>query len=208
MRSRARASRSTARFPRAPPRVVALNLTVTDAAACRSRRHACRQHRAVRGCGWTARPRPARPVPRSRCGRTPSSVGAAKSFDPNLVIAGEPTTVTIGGTNTSTIPIDSLTLTEPSSGSFPAEYTFGGFTGPVAWPAGATSGTVVYHLADGEHAVGLLRERHDCRRCPPAWMRRTSRRSTSSSPARSPPGATTSGTVRRRDRPRRSPAFR
>ncbi len=77
------------------------------------------------------------------------SVGATKAFDPDLVIAGEPTTVTIGGTNTSTIPIDSLTLTEPSTGSFPAEYTFSGFTGPVTWPAGATSGAVVYRLADG-----------------------------------------------------------
>ncbi|KJL40375.1 DUF5979 domain-containing protein [Microbacterium trichothecenolyticum] len=77
------------------------------------------------------------------------TVAAGKSFDPDLVIAGESTTVTIGGRNTSTIPIDQLTITEPSTGSFPAEYRFGGFAGPVAWPAGATSGEVVYTLAGG-----------------------------------------------------------
>lgn len=77
------------------------------------------------------------------------SVTASKSFAPDLVIAGEPTTVTVGGTNASTIPIESLTITEPSTGEFSPAYEFGGFSGPVAWPAGATSGTVEYHLADG-----------------------------------------------------------
>lgn len=77
------------------------------------------------------------------------SVAASKSFDPDLVVAGESTTVTVGGRNASTIPIDTLTITEPATGSFPAAYTFGGFTGPVDWPVGATSGEVVYTLAGG-----------------------------------------------------------
>ncbi|MFF2487065.1 DUF5979 domain-containing protein [Microbacterium sp. NPDC058062] len=77
------------------------------------------------------------------------TVAASKSFDPDLVIAGESTTVTIGGRNASTIPIDTLTIREPATGTFPAAYTFGGFTGPVDWPAGATSGEVVYTLAGG-----------------------------------------------------------
>lgn len=77
------------------------------------------------------------------------SVAASKSFDPTLVIAGEPTTVTIGGGNASTIPIETLTITEPATGSFPDAYTFDGFTGPVDWPAGATSGEVVYTLEGG-----------------------------------------------------------
>jgi hypothetical protein len=76
-------------------------------------------------------------------------VDASKSFDPALVVAGESSTVTIGGSNASTIALDSLTLREPSSGSFPAAYTFGGITSGIDYPAGATSGVVVYHLADG-----------------------------------------------------------
>ncbi|WP_164743466.1 DUF5979 domain-containing protein [Microbacterium sulfonylureivorans] len=76
-------------------------------------------------------------------------VGATKSFDPNLVVAGEPSTVTIGATNESTIPLEELTIREPAVGDFPAEYTFAGVTSPVDYPAGATSGTIVYHLIGG-----------------------------------------------------------
>lgn len=74
---------------------------------------------------------------------------ATKAFDPDLVIAGQPSTVTLGARNDSPFAIGSLTITEPSTGSFPPEYTFGGFTGGITYPAGATSGTVVYHFADG-----------------------------------------------------------
>ncbi|ANJ28317.1 hypothetical protein ATC03_18010 [Agromyces aureus] len=76
-------------------------------------------------------------------------VGATKSFDPDLVIAGESSTVTLGAVNDSTVPLDSLTIREPSAGWFPDLYTFDGFTSGVDFPAGAISGTVVYHLADG-----------------------------------------------------------
>lgn len=85
------------------------------------------------------------------------SVSASKVFDPNLVVAGESSTATIGGTNTSPFPIDSMTITEPASGDFPDEYTFGGFSTGITYPAGATSGSVIYQpsgeevsFADGE----------------------------------------------------------
>ncbi|MFH8251749.1 DUF5979 domain-containing protein [Microbacterium sp. B2969] len=77
------------------------------------------------------------------------TVGASKQFDPEVVVAGESSNVTIGGSNTSAIPIESLTITEPAVGSFPADYTFAGITGPVTYPAGATSGEVTYHFTDG-----------------------------------------------------------
>ncbi len=77
------------------------------------------------------------------------AVGASKTFDPDLVVAGDSSTVTLGATNESAIALDSLTLREPSSGSFPDAYAFAGFSSGVAFPAGATSGRVVYRLAGG-----------------------------------------------------------
>lgn len=77
------------------------------------------------------------------------TVGATKSFSPALVIAGESSTVTLGARNTSAIPIESLTIREPAVGAFPDAYSFGGITGGVTYPTGATSGVVVYHFADG-----------------------------------------------------------
>ncbi len=82
------------------------------------------------------------------------SVEASKSFDPEVVIAGESSTATIGGTNTSPFPIDSMTITEPSTGSFPAEYTFGGFSTGITYPEGATSGTVIYQPSGEEVTFG------------------------------------------------------
>lgn len=86
-------------------------------------------------------------------------VGASKQFDPDLVIAGDPSTVTIGGSNESAFTIDSLTLTEPSSGSFPDEYHLTGI-GPVSYPANATGATITYQpgnrtvsIADGASAA-------------------------------------------------------
>lgn len=76
-------------------------------------------------------------------------VGAAKTFDPGLVVAGESSTATLGASNDSGIALDSLTIREPSTGEFPAEYTFGGIDAGIGYPAGATSGVAVYHLADG-----------------------------------------------------------
>ncbi len=77
------------------------------------------------------------------------TVAGSKTFLPSLVIAGEPSVVTISGTNTSTIPIQVLDITEPSSGSFPDAYDFTGFVGPVTWPAATTTGEVIYTFDDG-----------------------------------------------------------
>ncbi|HEY5115696.1 MAG TPA: hypothetical protein VIJ00_09255 [Nakamurella sp.] len=41
------------------------------------------------------------------------SVAAGKTFDPDTVNAGDPSTVTLTGTNSSQLPLDSLTITEP-----------------------------------------------------------------------------------------------
>ncbi|ACQ79028.1 conserved repeat domain protein [Beutenbergia cavernae DSM 12333] len=87
-----------------------------------------------------------------------TSVTASKSFDPDTVSAGDPTTVTIGATNTGT-PVDSLTITEPApgtdspfTGDDPLTFTGFGPTGDgtgVTWPADATSATVTFSCADG-----------------------------------------------------------
>ncbi|QKJ17999.1 DUF5979 domain-containing protein [Microbacterium hominis] len=74
---------------------------------------------------------------------------ASKSFDPALLLAGDSSEVTIGGTNSSAIPIESLSFREPSSGVFPDAYTFTGISGGITYPAGATTGTIIYHTAGG-----------------------------------------------------------
>ncbi|MGB0100205.1 MAG: DUF5979 domain-containing protein [Nocardioides sp.] len=74
-------------------------------------------------------------------------VGATKQFDPSLVVAGQPSTVTLTGTNESAFTIDSLTLTEPSSGGFPDAYELDGI-GPITYPANATGATVTYQPGD------------------------------------------------------------
>ncbi|MFF2052934.1 DUF5979 domain-containing protein [Leifsonia sp. NPDC058194] len=77
------------------------------------------------------------------------TVGATKAFSPSTVVAGKPTTVTLGGTNQSAVPLTDLTFTEPSAGgTFPAGTSFGGF-GTITAPAGATGVTVHYYYADG-----------------------------------------------------------
>lgn len=81
------------------------------------------------------------------------TVGATKAFDPSTVVAGKPTTVTLGGTNQSAVPLAELTFTEPSgTGTFPAGTSFGGF-GTVTAPAGATGVSVHYFYADGTDEV-------------------------------------------------------
>ncbi|MFE5335020.1 DUF5979 domain-containing protein [Isoptericola sp. NPDC056573] len=90
-----------------------------------------------------------------------NSVEASKSFDPATVSAGDPTTVTLGATNTGT-PVDTMTITEPAPGTdSPFEgdspLTFTGF-GPdgdgtgVTWPADADAASVTFTCADGSTA--------------------------------------------------------
>ncbi|MFG3340498.1 DUF5979 domain-containing protein [Glycomyces sp. NPDC048151] len=85
---------------------------------------------------------------------TPQQItaGAAKSFDPDQVPAGEPSTVTLTGTNAGT-PVDTMTVTEPdpaaASNPFTSGLTFTGFTDGVVWPATATSAEITYTYDDG-----------------------------------------------------------
>lgn len=76
-----------------------------------------------------------------------------KSIDPEGAIAspGTPATVTLGGTNTSNDPVDSLVITEPTAGIEPNPFIYLGFTGwgAVSWPEGATSADVTFTCADG-----------------------------------------------------------
>jgi len=81
------------------------------------------------------------------------TVAAGKSFDPATVHAGDPSTVTLSGTNTSQLPLDSMTVTEPQPGSTnpfaDGGLTFTGFGtdgngAGIVWPQGATAATVTY----------------------------------------------------------------
>ncbi len=78
-------------------------------------------------------------------------VVAGKTFDPDTVRAGDPSTVTLTGTNNSEDPLTSLTVTEPAAGT-PNHFTDGGFvytpgTDDVIFPGGATAGTVTFVCA-------------------------------------------------------------
>ncbi|QIZ98779.1 DUF5979 domain-containing protein [Leifsonia sp. PS1209] len=88
------------------------------------------------------------------------TVAATKSFNPNPIVAGDPTTVTIGGTNQSAVPLTELSFTEPTltgadpfADGFPAGTSFAGFTSGVEWPDGATGVSVHYYYADGTDEV-------------------------------------------------------
>ncbi|MFI2297076.1 DUF5979 domain-containing protein [Isoptericola sp. NPDC019571] len=76
-----------------------------------------------------------------------------KSIEPDGAIAspGTPATMTIGGTNTSNDPVDSLVIVEPTDGTDPNPFVYLGFTGwgDVVWPDGAESATVTFTCADG-----------------------------------------------------------
>lgn len=80
------------------------------------------------------------------------TVGATKTISPSPIVAGDSTTVTLGGTNQSAVPLTELTFTEPSSGDFPAGTSFGGF-GDITAPTGATGVSVHYFYADGTDEV-------------------------------------------------------
>ncbi|WP_221583889.1 DUF5979 domain-containing protein, partial [Microbacterium sp. G2-8] len=83
-------------------------------------------------------------------------VTTEKSFDPSSIAAGDSSTATIVSGNDSEFPLAALTITEPamtgddpSADGFPAGMQFDGFSGPVAYPAGATDATITYYYADG-----------------------------------------------------------
>lgn len=79
-------------------------------------------------------------------------VVAGKTFDPATVHAGDPSTVTLTGTNNSDGPLNSMTITEPAPDTdnpLGDGLTFDGIgsdtTGAgIVWPAGATGASVTY----------------------------------------------------------------
>lgn len=88
-------------------------------------------------------------------------VMAGKTFSPSVVHAGDPSTVTLTGRNDSELPLDSLTITEPASGT-PNHFADGAweFTSMgspegsgVIWPEGATSATVTYECGGAAGAL-------------------------------------------------------
>ena len=103
--------------------------------------------------------------PASATYRVPPSeidVTAGKKFDPNTVHVGDPSTVTLTGTNGPDEPLDSMTITEPAptTPNHLADGTLvftqmgkagGSSTDPatsgIVWPANATTATITYSCA-------------------------------------------------------------
>ncbi|MHC2999106.1 hypothetical protein OB08_07850 [Microbacterium sp. HJ5] len=81
------------------------------------------------------------------------AVTAGKAFEPHVVVAGQRTAATLDARNSSVVPIETLAIREPSSGTLPAAYAFAGIGTGIPYPAGATSGRVVYHTAAGAEEV-------------------------------------------------------
>lgn len=101
-----------------------------------------------------------------------SDVSAGKSITPNrmstVAFGGKDLTkgtVTLTGGNAGSIPLASLTISEPSdptslaaTNSLAPAHTgggliFSGFTSAVSWPAGATAASVTYYFDDGTSSV-------------------------------------------------------
>jgi hypothetical protein len=74
--------------------------------------------------------------------------GATKDFDPNVIIGGQPTTVTIGGSNGGDFVIDRMTITEPKPGTTSMADQGIAFSAwqlaDIQWPTGATGAEVTY----------------------------------------------------------------
>lgn len=103
------------------------------------------------------------------------AVGATKAFSPDAVTAGDPTDVTLTGTNASSQTVDELVITEPSPGTpnmFESGVTFDGWgTGAsgdgITWPANATQADVTFVYADGSTAGPLTTTEVDTLPDPP-----------------------------------------
>jgi uncharacterized repeat protein (TIGR01451 family) len=78
------------------------------------------------------------------------NIGASKSITPARVPAGVPATATVSAQNNSNGPVTDLRLDD--SGYFTDNLQFNGFTAPLGWPTGATSGTVTWHFSDGSQS--------------------------------------------------------
>ena len=74
------------------------------------------------------------------------TVETNKNIDTDRITAGQSAGATLTATNGDT-PITSMTIADLNF--FNDEITFGGFTQPPGWPAGATSAQITYHLLGG-----------------------------------------------------------
>ena len=79
---------------------------------------------------------------------TPSmpTVQTTKNIEPGQITAGQKAAATLSATN-GDVPVAELRIADLDF--FTADIAFGGFTAAPVWPAGASSATVVYHLAAG-----------------------------------------------------------
>lgn len=77
-------------------------------------------------------------------------VSADKTFDDDFVLHGDSSTATITAGVDGTVPVESITVTEPSNGAFsPDGMSFEGFPGPIVFPEGATSAEITYETSSG-----------------------------------------------------------
>ncbi|WP_159448770.1 DUF5979 domain-containing protein [Demequina sp. NBRC 110053] len=77
------------------------------------------------------------------------TVSAGKTFDPDQVLHGESSTATITAGVEGDIDVETLTVTEPSAGSFSEAMSFEGFDGPIVFPEGADSATITFQTTGG-----------------------------------------------------------
>ena len=78
------------------------------------------------------------------------SVSAASALAPVRIPAGASTTVTATGKNTANGPLDTLTVSELTTGILSnASVHFDSFAGTPSWPAGATSAQLTWSVATG-----------------------------------------------------------
>ncbi|MGW8566337.1 DUF5979 domain-containing protein [Isoptericola sp. NPDC055881] len=106
-----------------------------------------------------------------------NSVTPTKTFSPDVVSAGDPTTVTLGATNDGD-PTTELTITEPSpgtdspfEGADPLTFTGWGTDGAgagVVWPNNADAASVTFTCADGTTTDPIPAEAEDTLPDPPA----------------------------------------
>ncbi|HEX4444387.1 MAG TPA: DUF5979 domain-containing protein [Galbitalea sp.] len=79
-----------------------------------------------------------------------AKVTATKSFTPSTIAAGTSSVALITAGNASNGPLSTMTVGEPTGGSFfTSLVSFGGFTGASSWPSGATDASIVWTVNAG-----------------------------------------------------------
>jgi large repetitive protein len=79
-----------------------------------------------------------------------AKVTATKSFTPSTIAAGSSTIALVTAANASNGPLTSMTVTEPTGGTFFTPLVaFGGFTASSTWPTGATDASIVWSVNTG-----------------------------------------------------------